>query len=323
VRCGSREAAVPSLLVGKPRSVSLLVALLLGVVQGVFMFVPVSSTSHLVLTQTWLRDIVGVELLAPDDPQLILFDLVVHVGTLVSVVVVMGDGLRELAGGIRGDLRTRRWADGGLRLGARRGATATRLLLLGLLTVAVTGALGLLLQEPLTVVFGSPALVASALIVTGAMLWWTDAMTPAHDGERLRFGWRGPRQMTVTVAIVIGVAQAAALTPGLSRSGTTIFAALLLGTQRTLAARYSFYVAIPTILAATGVQALQIGLDDGFGGVSWGAMAVGFVSAAVVGTGALWFVLRLLERARFRAFSIYVWALAAVVLLTGVGLDHG
>ncbi len=294
---------------------SLVVALVLGIVQGVFMFVPVSSTSHLVLTQTLLRDR-GVDLPPPDSPELILFDLVVHVGTLVSVLIVMGDGIRELTGGVRDDL-----ASGRLRQGGLAEAVSTRLVLLGLLSVAVTGVLGLTFQAQLSRVFGSPPAVAFALIVTGGLLWWTDLMTSGRSGRRLRFAWRGPAQVTVTVAVLIGVAQAAALTPGLSRSGTTIFAALILGMTRTLAARYSFYVAIPTILAATGVQALQVALAEGFGGISWAAMGVGLVSAAAVGTVALWLVLRVLEAARFRVFSFYVWALAAVTLATGLGVE--
>lgn len=296
---------------------SLLVAVVLGVIQGTFMFVPVSSTSHLVLTQTWLRE-AGVSLPPPDSPELILFDLVVHVGTLVSVVLVMGEGLKQLSAGVRGDLRTGRLRPaGGVRAGLRE-AVSTRLVLLGLLSVAVTGVLGLAFQDLLTGVFGSPPLVAAALIVTGGLLWWTDAMTPGRGGHRLRFGWRGPADVTVPVAVAIGVAQAVALTPGISRSGVTIFAALLLGMGRTLAARYSFYIAIPTILAATGVQALQVAFGEGFGTISWTAMATGFVVAAAVGTAALWAVLKLLEAARFRVFSLYVWALAAVVLVTGV-----
>ncbi len=297
---------------------TLLIALVLGVIQGVFMFVPVSSTSHLVLAQAALRDR-GVDLPSPDSPELILFDLVVHVGTLVSVVVVMGDGLRELVHGVREDRLAGRLRPGG---GAWSEAVASRLVLLMLLSVAVTGVIGLAFQDPLARVFGSPQLVAGALVLTGAMLWWTDAMTPERSGRWLRFGWRGPAQVTVTTAVLVGAAQAAALAPGISRSGTTIFAALLLGMQRTLAARYSFYVAIPTILAATGVQALQVALADGFGTISWEAMAVGFVSAAAVGTAALWLVLRLLESARFRVFSLYVWGLAAVVLIGGVGVGH-
>ncbi|MTV24812.1 undecaprenyl-diphosphate phosphatase [Nitriliruptoraceae bacterium ZYF776] len=304
---------------------TLAIAALLGLIQGVFMFVPVSSTSHLVLSQTWLRDR-GILLPPPESPELILFDLVVHVGTLVSVVVVMGGGLRELGSGVRHELATGRVA-ASWRTGLH-GAVSTRLVALGLLTTAVTGALGLVLRGPLTSVFGSPTLVAVALLVTGVMLWWTDVMVPgrrlfarrgALDPGALTYGWRGPREVTVGVAVAIGVAQAAALTPGLSRSGTTIFVALLLGMRRQLAARYSFYVAIPTILAASGVETLSVLRDGGLQAISWTAMGVGFVVAAVVGSAALWAVLRLLEAARFRVFAVYVWGLAIVVLVTGVG----
>lgn len=290
---------------------TLLIAVLLGVVQGVFMFVPVSSTSHLVLTQTWLRSI-GVDLPPPDSPELILFDLVVHVGTLVSIVIVMRVWLAGMVRDVANEWRAGQW----WRTDPQR--PATRLVALGILSVAVTGVLGLAAYEPLTSAFGSPTAVAVALIVTGGLLWWTDAMTPQAPLGRLRFGWRGPQQMTIAVAIAIGVAQAAALAPGLSRSGTTIFVALLVGLRRELAARFSFTIAIPTILAATGLQAVRVALGDGFGTISWSAMAAGFVVAAAVGTLALWGVLRLLEAARFRVFSLYVWALAAVVLITGV-----
>jgi undecaprenyl-diphosphatase len=284
--------------------VSLLVAVLLGIVQGLFMFVPVSSTSHLVLTQTWLRDR-GVDLAAPDSAEMVLFDLVVHVGTLVSIALVMGAGLRELGRGVADDL-----ASGRLRTGGLRAAVASRLVVLGLLTTVVTGVLGLLFREPLTGAFGTPAAIAVALTVTGAMLWWTDRAGP---------GRIGPAEVGVLAAVVIGVAQFAALLPGLSRSGTTIFAALVLGMHRPLAARYSFYVAIPTILGGAALQLVEVLRDGGLTTIGWGALAVGFVAAAAVGAGALWLVLRMLENARFRVFALYVWGLAAVVLVTGIG----
>jgi undecaprenyl-diphosphatase len=285
--------------------VSILESLILGIVQGVFMFVPVSSTSHLVLTQHWLVGR-GSELPAPESPEMVLFDLVVHVGTLVSIVVVMRGGLRELLGGVRDDVSTGRLRASGLRL-----AVSTRLVALMLLATAVTGVLGLVLRDHLTAaVFASPTMVAIALMVTGGMLWWTD---------RMGAGWRGPAQVTVWVAVAVGVAQAVALTPGISRSGTTIFVALLLGLQRPLAARFSFYVAIPTILGGALLQGVEVvGANQLTIGVA--PMAVGFVVAAVIGAVALWGVLRLLEQARFKIFSAYVWALALVVLVAGVGV---
>jgi undecaprenyl-diphosphatase len=194
--------------------VSLLVAFVLGIVQGLFMFVPVSSTSHLVLTQTWMRDR-GIAVPPPESPEMVLFDLVVHVGTLVSIVVVMHAGLRVLLAGVREDVTS-----GRLRAGGLRQAVATRLVALGLLTTAVTGVLGLAFRDRLTDVFGSPNAVAVALVLTGIMLWWTDRIGPG----RIRAS-----QVGVGAAVAVGIAQAAALAPGLSRSGTTIFVALLVG----------------------------------------------------------------------------------------------
>lgn len=314
---------------------TLLEALVLGVVQGVFMFVPVSSTSHLALTQHWMGSL-GSSIPEPDSAEMILFDIVVHVGTLVSIVVVMRAGLARLLSGMVADVRQLLASRGGQPSGSRvpaagRGpvgddpvavddpvATGVvaqprveylylKLAVLGVVTTGVTGVLGLLVREVGTAVFATPVLIAVALIITGVILWWTDTAGPQ---------WRGARQLTVWVAIGIGVAQAAALLPGLSRSGLTIAMALLLGLHRPIAAQYSFFVAIPTILSALVLQTTDV-LGEGTAQlqIGFGAYTVAFVAAAVVGAVALALVLRLLYRAKFRYFSLYVWLLAIVILL--------
>jgi undecaprenyl-diphosphatase len=274
-------------------------AVLLGAVQGLFMFIPVSSTSHLALTQQWLLSR-GSSLPPPDSPEMIFFDIVVHVGTLISIAVVMRVSLGELLGGIAADLRR-------LREGDRADLVNLRLALLGLVTVAITGVIGLGIRAVGTEAFARPEPIALALVVTGGILWWTDRAGPA---------WRGARQLTVWAAVAIGLAQAAALLPGLSRSGLTIAMALLLGLRRPLAAQYSFFVAIPTILAAAAVQAASIAQDP-TGAFTLGVPSylVGLGVAAVVGAGALVLVLRLLYQARFRVFAVYVWLLAGAVLI--------
>ncbi|AVZ38992.1 MULTISPECIES: undecaprenyl-diphosphate phosphatase [unclassified Dietzia] len=282
---------------------SLWESVLLGAIQGLFMFIPVSSSSHLVLAQQWLAA-EGSPLPAPDTPEMILYNLVVHLGTMVSVVVVMWRPLTRLLNGI--------WRELGLwrRRRTLRHLIHLRLALLGLLTTAITGVLGLVIRAYGTDVFVTPWAVALMLLITGVVLWWSDSVKTT---------WRGATQMTVLVAVVIGVAQAAALFPGLSRSGLTIAAALALGMHRPLAAQFSFFVAIPTILAATGVQSLSL-LDpaafDGGLSLGWQDYVLGFVVAAVVGAGALWLVLRLLYRGHFRVFAVYVVALALFVLIT-------
>ncbi|MEX2533206.1 MAG: undecaprenyl-diphosphate phosphatase [Nitriliruptoraceae bacterium] len=285
---------------------TLVVALILGIIQGVFEFVPVSSTSHFVLAQIWLEGR-GSLTFAPDSPDLMLFDLVIHLGTVVSVVFVMRQPLRELLSELTQELRT----------GVRLDAPATRYMALLLLTVLTTGVLGLMFRDVLLTGFRSMLLMATALIITGFAIWWTDSMRTGQTLGSLRFGWRGAQQITVGIALAIGVAQALALYPGISRSGITIFVALLVGMQRETAARYSFLVAIPTIIAATAFEALAMLGEPGAYSIGIAPLAIGFLSAAAVGTVALIAVLKLLEAARFRVFSVYVWALALTVIVIG------
>lgn len=283
------------------------IAVVLGVVQGLFMFLPVSSTAHLVLTQHWLiRQ--GYDLPAPESPEMILFDLVVHVGTLVSIAVVFWKSLsRVVAGGVRDT-----WAWVSSAGNAGRELLFLRLGLLCALSVLVTAVIGFSLKAGFEWVFANPLAVACTLTVTGILLWWTDQLSP-----RLR----GLRQFKPSMAAVIGMAQGFALMPGLSRSGMTITFALFVGLKRRWAAEYSFFLAIPTILAATLVQSISVIRDVGFNGLDWPALAVGFVVAAVVGVVSLKLVVFLLLRARLKVFSFYLWALA---LLVAFGfLDHG
>jgi undecaprenyl-diphosphatase len=277
--------------------VSDVVAIVLGVVQGVFMFVPVSSTSHLALVQHMLLGR-GAQMPEPDSAQMILFDLVLHVGTLVSITIVMRRPLANLVTGVVSDIGNWR------RHGTLAGAGALRMCALLALATVVTGALGLIVRLLAPAVFGTPVVIATMLVITGFILRWTDRALPIGN-------------VTPTmVAVGVGAVQALALLPGLSRSGLTIAAALAFGLARPQAAEFSFVLAIPTILAATVVQSFDV-LGEPID-IPLSAMALGFVVSAVVGTVALKAVLRLLAAARFGIFSIYVWLLAAVVL--GVAL---
>ncbi|WP_300342799.1 undecaprenyl-diphosphate phosphatase [Nesterenkonia sp.] len=274
-------------------------ALLLGVIQGLFMFIPVSSSSHLVLTQHWLSAS-GSPLPSPQSPEMILFNLVVHLGTMVSVVVVMHQPLGRLLRGTVRDLALLR------RRGTLRHLIHLRLMVLGAVTTAVTGVLGLVIRAYGTGVFAAPWAVSALLLLTGAVLWWTDSV---------RSTWRSAAQVTVLAAVVIGFAQAAALLPGLSRSGLTIAAALAVGMHRRTAAQYSFFAAIPTIMAATGLKSLSLLGHSETLAVGWEAYVLALIVSAVVGAGALWLVLRMLYRGYFRVFAVYVILLAVVTLL--------
>ncbi len=270
------------------------------------MFLPVSSTAHLVITQHLLIQN-GSGMPLPESPEMILFDLVVHVGTLVSIVVVFYKSLRVFL--------TRIWSEA-LAIASNGGEATSgslflKLAMMGLLTVFVTGVLGLTFKALFEQVFATPAILAVTLTITGILLWLTDRL-PAR-----RIGLRGigPR-----IAVTVGIAQALSLMPGLSRSGMTICFSLFSGLKRRWAAEYSFLVAFPTILAATLVQSVEVFTGLGLGGVSVLAMVTGFVVAAAVGAVALKLVLILLYRAQLKIFSFYLWGLAAFVAFGF--LDH-
>jgi len=286
--------------------VTLLIAALLGVIQGVFMFLPVSSTAHLVLTQHWLIE-KGHDLPPPDSPEMILFDLVVHVGTLVSIVVVFWPSLwRFSRNATAGAFH---WASAE---GRHRGMPLyLRLFLLGMLSVLATAVIGFGLKATFEHVFATPVMIAFTLTLTGVLLWWTDKLGPRR---------RGLKGINAKVATVIGVAQGFALVPGLSRSAMTIVFSLFTGLKRRWAAEYSFFLAIPTILAATLVQSLEVWGEFGLNGVSLTALAVGFVVAAIVGIISLKLVIYFLYRAQLKIFSFYVWLLAAAILMGWIDL---
>lgn len=270
---------------------SLLDALWLGILQALTEFLPVSSSGHLRLAHALL----GAQ--APDD---LLFDLMLHVGTLAAVVVVYrrdlakliyetATGLRALPGGIRTAFETHE----GLRL----------TLLLGLATLP-TGVIGVLLKDLLEGDALGVRAVCALLILNGGVLWLSRRPAKSHraDGPFSVAGI-GPWQ-----ALAIGVAQGIAVLPGISRSGMTIVTALLLGADRMRAAQFSFLLSIPAIL---GAVMLKVG-DTSFALDGNGAAyALGTATSAVGGALALWQLLRMLRAAQFHHFAWYCWALGA------------
>ncbi len=254
---------------------SLLAAIILALVQGLTEFLPVSSSGHLAL--------VGTLLDLPDGD--ITFEVIVHLGTLAAVIAVYWKDLVKMAGGV-------------LR-GRREDISMVFLLILGSIPAAIAG---FLLSEPLEKIFDMPLVVSMMLLVTGTVLFLTRY---APHGKR---EWPAPMG-----AFLIGVAQACALLPGISRSGFTITAGLFSGIRRERAARFSFLLSIPAILGASVLK-----LNDGIGASSIGAAAAvaGLLVSAVTGYAALRLLLRFLKAGKFSSFAWYCWVVggAGVVL---------
>ncbi len=266
-------------------------ALLLGTLQGLTEFLPVSSSGHLVLAQTAL----GLR------ESEVLFDILVHVGTLAAVLGYYGKDLWRILRAWLLSLGRGAGLAGGS--GDEREAASARTAWLLILGTVPASLVGLLLEDAIDRAFSNPLFVAGALFVTGAILY-TSASRPA--------GERGEGEMTWRDALIIGLFQAAAIFPGVSRSGATIAAALFLGIEREQAARFSFLLAIPAIAGAFVLKGSAL---TEVSAASLGPFLLGTVAAAAVGFLALGWLLRLVRAGSFGGFAYYCWALAGVVIV--------
>lgn len=269
----------------------LLSAALLGLVQALTEFLPVSSSGHLVLG----RHLLDIQL---DDAA---FEVAAHFGTLLSVVVVfrveIGRLITATLRGLRspGDVSAHWKTDPDLRMAGA--------IVLGCIPA---GIVGLAFKDTLESAFGSPYLVCWALLVTGIVLLLTALPKP------------GDREVNLKSALLIGLAQAAAIIPGVSRSGSTIATALFLGIDRDYAARYSFLLSLPVIAGATALQVVSL-VQSPPPTDMLAALGLGAAISFVAGIAALVLLLRLVRRGWFAHFGWYCLALGAYGLSVGIG----
>lgn len=254
-------------------------AVLLGLVQGLTEFLPVSSSGHLVVAQA------AVGLAAPG----VVVEVLLHVATLLAVVIVYRERLVELLTGcVRG--RTAAWR------------------MVGLLALASIPAavVGLTLQDVFERAFDSLLVVGIDFLVTGCVLWSTRrvALQAVTDTPG------------AVAAGAIGVAQAVAILPGISRSGTTVSAALWFRIRPERAAEFSFLMALPAVAGAAMLELRH--LPNGVDGAGWGPLAVGFAAALVSGVFAIRFLVALLRRGAFHRFAPYCWFAGAATVAWAV-----
>ncbi|MCL7985883.1 MAG: undecaprenyl-diphosphate phosphatase [marine benthic group bacterium] len=251
-------------------------AALLGVIQGLTEFLPVSSSGHLVLSQALL----GLELPG------VTFEVVVHLATLCAVLWVYRAKVASLATGALG--------------GKREDWVYIGLLLLASIPAAVVGIAG---EGFFTGMFGKPAWAAVFLIVTGFIVWSIQYTAPkttkAEPGPADAFG--------------IGLAQAAAILPGISRSGSTVAVGAALGVDAVKVAEFSFLMSVPAILGAGLLQIDEIGAVADSGGTV--GLSIGFIAALVSGIAAIHLFVRMLENRTFHWFAIYCWVVGSGYLL--------
>lgn len=272
-----------------------LTSAILGLVQGIAEFLPISSSGHLSLLQNFFG-------LQTAEESNLFFDVLLHLGTLIAVVIAYWDDIRgmvveffamcaELAG-----KRSHR-------------PSAEAMTLRRLILLIIVGTLPLLLVLPIKdkveALYSNTWFIGCALLATGCLLFFSD---------RIARGKKNARNATLVDVLLVGCAQGVATVPGLSRSGTTIAAGMLLGFDRNFAVRYSFLMSLPAVLGAnilSLVDAIQEGID-------WSLMPVyivGVCVAAVSGYFAIGLVKMLTNQGKFGKFAYYCWGVGALALV--------
>jgi undecaprenyl-diphosphatase len=265
----------------------LLTAILLGIVEGLTEFLPVSSTGHLILAS---------ELLGYKAETWATFNVIIQLGAILAVIVLYWRTFWAVALGV-----------------FKAEATSFRFILNLLLAFAPSVVIGLLIIDQIEALLGNAQVVAIALVVGGIAILVIEAVVKAPSVQP------GVAALPWSKALGIGMLQCLAMVPGVSRSGATIMGALALGVERRTAAEFSFFLAVPTMLGATTLEVLKNRDDLTSGRVDWTLVSVGFVVSFIVAVIVIrWFV-GLISRRGFAPFAWYriiagslalVWLLA-------------
>jgi undecaprenyl-diphosphatase len=275
---------------------SVLHAIILGIVQGLSEFLPISSSGHLIL----VPELFGWTELTSNPSLNKTFDVALHMGTLVGAVIYFRRELRRYVAGAWHSLRTRSITTTDERIGW--------LLLLSAIPGAIAGAL---LSSTIEDELGDPILIGVMMIVFGAVLYWAD-----HLPQRRDFDGFHTRD-----AVLMGIAQAVALQPGVSRSGVTISEGRWLGFNRDAATRLSFLMSLPIIAGAGLYKGAEVISDGGIPSGFVQPFIWGTIASGISGWIAIAWLLRLLRTHSFTPFVIYRFVVGtAVIIIFATGL---
>ena len=278
---------------------TILQAIILGLVQGLTEFLPISSSGHLLLVP-WLFN---WHFLLENPDLNKTFDVALHLGTFVAVVLYFRREIVRLVGAWVRSVAGRSLAEPEGRL--------AWLLIVSTIPAALVG---VLLEDFITNTLGKPWMIGVAMIVFAGLMYLVDHLAKLD---------RGLEALTWFDALLIGVAQALALLPGVSRSGITMVTGLLVRLDRESAARYSFLMSIPVIGGAAAYKGLEVAKDGLPSGTAM-PFVVGMVTAALSGIAAIWFTLAYLKRHNFDLFVVYrIVVGVGVLILIVAGVRSG
>jgi undecaprenyl-diphosphatase len=268
-------------------------SILLGIVQGVAEFLPISSSGHLVILQT----VFGFEDI---EANYMLFDALLHLGTLIAVVIVYYRDIKAMILEFVGFFRELR--DPALK---QEQVSPKRRLLLLVIIATLPLVFAVFLNNIFEKLFNSLISVGFALLITGCILFLADT---------IRRGKKTERNASVWDALIVGLCQLIGVVPGISRSGITISAGMFCGFDREFAVRFSFLMSIPAIIGAnayTLIKALASGAEK----IEPGIYLAGIITAAVFGFAAIKLVQYIVKKNRFGGFAYYCWIIGAITVI--------
>ena len=267
-------------------------AVILGLVQGLAEFLPISSSGHLALLQQWF----GI-----DENKVLLFAVLLHVGTLISVFIVYWKDIWELIVELCLTIKDL-FTGKGLRLEER---PVRKLGVMIIVATIPTAIIGLLFNDLFDKLYTSVLPIGIGLIITGFLLILA---------ERTGNSSRGIDRMNFRNALFIGTVQGIAICPGISRSGSTLFGSLICNLDRKFAVKFVFLISIPSILGSAVIEAPDA-IKAGFDMAQLGPVLVGMIVAAVSGLIAIKTMIKIVSDKKLSYFSYYVWALGVAVVI--------
>ena len=273
-------------------------AVILGLVQGLTEFLPVSSSGHLAIFENILN---------VDESNVLFFAAMLHLGTLAAVFVVYWKDIVDLIVEFFGALK-----DLGQTKSLQINKNPTRRLGMMIIISAIpTGLVGFLLSDLIESLFTSMIFIGIGLLITGTCLYLAERM---EKGKKTIYGMR------FRDAFIIGLCQSVAIAPGISRSGSTLVGGLLCKLNRPLAVKFAFLMSIPPI-AASGLLELKHAMGQGLAGVSIFALILGVAVSFLAGLFAIKWMIQIVTKKSLIIFSVYTWALGAlVIVLAALGI---
>ncbi len=270
-------------------------AILMGIVQGLSEFLPISSSAHLVFTSNFYKVFKGIEIVQTSNEE-VFFDIMVHLGTLIAVLIFFRKDVIKILKAMLAALKTKDWSNNEAKLG---------------LFIALGTILTILIAYPLNEIAEklvySPVIVGILLFVTGFTLLYSEYKSKKIETKK--------SEVNLKSSIFIGIAQGLAALPGFSRSGWTIATGLFFGLDRVTAARYSFLLSIPIILGASMVYPLvKIDISEAVQ-YNWTAIIAGTITSGVVGYLCIKYFMKFISKFSLALFGYYCLIMGIVTAI--------